>query len=84
MLDTQPLPQELLEREGTQELVRRALSALPGQYQLVLILKYVEDMPMKEIGYVLGRSTKSVDGLLCRARAALRDKIIQMSGEYGV
>jgi RNA polymerase sigma-70 factor (ECF subfamily) len=84
MLDTQPLPQELLEREGTQELVHRALFALPGQYQQVLILKYVEDMPMKEIGYVLGKSTKSVDGLLRRARVALRDKIIQMSGGYGL
>lgn len=84
ILDTQPLPQELLEQEGTQELVRSALSALRSQYQQVLILKYVEDMPMREIGYVLRKSTRSVDGLLRRARVALRDKIIQMSGEYGV
>jgi DNA-directed RNA polymerase specialized sigma24 family protein len=41
----------------------------------VLILKYVEEMPVAEISQVMGRSPKSVEGLLTRARRELRDRL---------
>lgn len=79
MIDSEPLPEEVLEREETKELVRRALSSLPSHYQQVLTLKYIEGMSAKEISQAFGKSTRSVESLLDRARLALRDKIIHMS-----
>lgn len=52
--------------------VQEAISRIPLHYRQVLILKYVEDMPVVEIGQVMERSPKSVEGLLGRARQELR------------
>ena len=79
LIDSGPLPEELIEREETKELVRKALASLPSHYQQVLTLKYLQDMSAKEIGEVMYKSTRSVESLLDRARLALRDRIIQIS-----
>lgn len=79
LIDSGPLPIEIIEKEETKEVVRMALSSLPGHYQQVLILKYVEDMSAKEVGQSLGKSKKSVESMLDRARVALKDKIIDLS-----
>jgi len=76
LIDVEPIPQEVIEQEETRELVRRALSALPGHYQQALTLKYLENMPASEIGQVMVKSTKSVESMLDRARLALREQII--------
>jgi len=52
--------------------VRQALSGLPLHYRQVLILKYVEEIPVLEISQIMERSPKSVEGLLTRARKELR------------
>jgi RNA polymerase sigma-70 factor (ECF subfamily) len=52
--------------------VRRVLYALPVDYRIALILKYVEGMSVSEIMEVTGRSNKSVEGLLARARQAFK------------
>ena len=59
--------------------VRQALPNLPLLYRQVLILKYVEEMPVLEIGQVMGRSQKSVEGLLTRARKELRALVARRS-----
>jgi len=63
---------------GSQEtslVVEQALSSLPLDYQYVLTLKYIEDMSVKEIRQIMGRSVKSVEGLLSRARRELKAKL---------
>ncbi|MDZ4247646.1 MAG: RNA polymerase sigma factor [Dehalococcoidia bacterium] len=75
LLDTKPLPPEVLEQEEVREMVHDALSSLPEQYRQVLIHMYVDEMPVKEIGKLLGKSPKSVEGLLSRARSSLREAI---------
>jgi RNA polymerase sigma-70 factor (ECF subfamily) len=79
VIDTEPIPEEVIEREETRELVRNAVSALPGHYQQILTLKYLENMSAREIGQVMGKSTKSVESLLDRARLALRENIVQVN-----
>jgi len=59
----------------TSLVVEQALSTLPLDYQHVLTLKYIEDMSVKEISQVMGRSVKSVEGLLSRARLELQAKL---------
>ena len=62
----------LIESEETRQAVEQALFSLPPDYRQVLIYKYVEEMSVSEISQVMGRSSKSVEGLLTRARKALR------------
>jgi len=59
----------------TSLVVEQALSSLALDYQYVLTLKYIEDMSVKEISQIMGRSVKSVEGLLSRARRELKAKL---------
>jgi len=59
------------------------LAELPDDYQEVLVLKYLEDMPVLEISQAMGRSPKSVEGLLSRARKALRANLEENGGNGG-
>jgi len=62
-----------------QEVTRQVLFSLPLHYRQVLILKYVEEMPVLEISQIMGRSPKSIEGLLTRARNELRTKLATQS-----
>jgi len=72
---SEPQPAGAAESEETHRVIQQTLSSLPLHYKQVLLLKYVEEMPVSEIGQVMGRSPKSVEGLLTRARRELRDKL---------
>lgn len=78
-MDAQPLPDELLERKETAELVRTALSQLPGNEQAVLKSKYLEDRTARQIGKTMKLSEKAVHSLLYRARVSLREKLTQLA-----
>ena len=67
-----PSAPDITESVENREFVRKAMSELPGDYRKVLILKYVEEMSVSEISRIMKRSPKSVEGLLTRARRALR------------
>ena len=60
------------ESEETKKVVEQVLAGLPLHYRQVLLFKYVEEMPVLEIGEIMGRSSKSVEGLLTRARKTLQ------------
>jgi RNA polymerase sigma-70 factor (ECF subfamily) len=70
--DPQSIAFAVIESEETCHIVWQALFGLPRDYRQVLALKYIEGMPVQEISQVMGRSPKSVEGLLSRARKALR------------
>lgn len=71
----QPQPDSLIESAETRQVVNDALSRLPWDYRQVLILKYVEEMSVQEISQVMGRSPKSIEGLLTRSRKALQTQL---------
>ena len=68
----EPAASTVMESEEVRQSVHQALEELPQDYQEVLVLKYLEEMPVLEISQVMGRSPKSVEGLLSRARKAMR------------
>jgi RNA polymerase sigma-70 factor (ECF subfamily) len=68
----QPQPDSLIESAETRQVVNEALAKLPWDYRQVLILKYVEEMSVLEIGQIMDRSPKSIEGLLTRSRKALQ------------
>lgn len=73
--DNEPATHTMLESEEIRQSVHKALADLPQDYQEVLVLKYLKEMPVLEISQVMGRSPKSVEGLLSRARKAMRAKL---------
>lgn len=77
--DTGPLVPDMTESEETRHTVEQALLRLPLDYRQVLILKYVEEMTVQEISQIMHRSSKSVEGLLARARKALRAHLADSS-----
>ena len=62
----------MMESEEIRQSIHQALADLPQDYQDVLVLKYIKDMPVLAISQIMGRSPKSVEGLLARARKAMR------------
>jgi RNA polymerase sigma-70 factor, ECF subfamily len=73
--DNEPATFTMLESEELRQSVHRALAGLPQDYRQVLVLKYIKDMPVLTISQIMGRSPKSVEGLLSRARKAMRDNL---------
>lgn len=71
----------VMESEEVRQSVNQALEELPQDYQEVLVLKYLEEMPVLEISQVMGRSPKSVEGLLSRARKAMRANLEENNHE---
>ncbi|MGB5924598.1 MAG: sigma-70 family RNA polymerase sigma factor [Dehalococcoidia bacterium] len=73
--DDEPATHTVMEDEEVRQSVHQALGGLPQDYQEVLVLKYLKDMPVLAISQIMGRSPKSVEGLLSRARKAMRDNL---------
>jgi RNA polymerase sigma-70 factor (ECF subfamily) len=73
--DNAPAAFTVMESEEIRQSVHQALADLPEDYQEVLVLKYLKDMPVLAISEIMGRSPKSVEGLLSRARKAMRDNL---------
>lgn len=61
--------------------VHGVLDALPSHYARALEWKYVEQLPVVEIGRRLGLAAKAAESLLTRARAAFRRGYEEL--EYG-
>ncbi len=55
--------------------VVRALGRIPVLHRQVLVLKYLDDLPVEEIADQLGRSRVQVQSLLQRARDGLRHEL---------
>jgi RNA polymerase sigma-70 factor, ECF subfamily len=70
--DNEPATLTVMESEEIRQSVHQALAGLPQDYQEVLVLKYLKEMPVLAISQIMGRSPKSVEGLLSRARKAMR------------
>lgn len=59
-----------IERKDLQQRLEKTFHELPHDYQLVLRLKYIDEMPVTEIADTLSRTFKSTESLLFRARRA--------------
>lgn len=61
--------------------VEGALNKLSVDYRLVLTLHYIDGFTVPALAEHLGRSVKSVEGLVTRARRALRAELDDNAGE---
>ena len=65
----------LAARRQEQQLVLRALAALPADAQMTLSLYYWEDMRTRDLGTVFGISSSAARSRLASARAQLRETV---------
>ena len=66
------MPPDILELQELAVLVRLALSELPGDYQTLLLAKYVDNLPAGQIAGLMDCSETAVRSKLARARKAFR------------
>lgn len=52
--------------------VQRAVANLPTDQRIALLLRYLDDMTVREVASAIGRSEKATESLLARARDAFR------------
>jgi RNA polymerase sigma-70 factor, ECF subfamily len=62
--------------------IRRALTALPDVYRVVVVMHDIEGLTHAEIGAVLGIATGTSKARLSYARARLRTLLAQCALEY--
>ena len=72
-----PIPSEIAENREVTEFMRRVLSRLAPDYQVVLILGELEGKRNAEIADILGRSLKAVKSLRQRAKKALKCEVLK-------
>lgn len=61
------LEDTILSVENT-DYIRKILNSLPEQYRMLLTLKYMENLKLREIASLTGRTVKSIDGIIQRAK----------------
>ena len=71
-------------RDDLSDMLAVALRHLPGDYQQVLVLHYLEQLPYEEIASVLDCSPQAARVKACRARAALRRILINACRDAAV
>ncbi|WJH36450.1 RNA polymerase sigma factor SigW [Paenibacillus aurantius] len=76
----QPSPESEVMLSETQEHIRRAIDSLPDKYKSVVILRYLQDLSLQEIGDVLDMPVTTVKTRVHRGREFLRKKL---ESEYG-
>lgn len=80
-IDAKPLPDEVLERQETADMVRLALSRLESKEQAVLEAKYIQELAAGDIARQMGTTEKAVHSLLYRARLSLRQELEKLASE---
>jgi RNA polymerase sigma-70 factor (ECF subfamily) len=69
-VEREPLPDAVLERAETRDLVGATLSSLPPDYRRALLEKYVEGLSVAEMAGRAGKGSKATESTLTRARLA--------------
>ncbi len=66
---------EKIELSSDFEAVKKALQKIKGEYREVIMLRFVEEMEIKEVAEILGKPEGSIRVLLHRAVNSLKDKM---------
>lgn len=69
------LPEEEVEKMEVQERVQYEIGQLPDKYRSVIILRYLEELPLQEISEILELPLGTVKTRIHRGRAALKKQM---------
>lgn len=59
-----------MEKSFESRFVRECLTKLPQQYRIILVMKYIDDMSIKQISKMANKSPKATESMLQRAKNA--------------
>jgi RNA polymerase sigma-70 factor (ECF subfamily) len=66
--------QQRLEDNRKYQRIRQMMEKLPVQYRTVLVLRFIEEKKISEIGEILGKKEGTVKSLISRGMTLLREK----------
>ncbi|WP_026688566.1 RNA polymerase sigma factor SigW [Alteribacter aurantiacus] len=69
------LPEDKVVQYEMQEWIQNEIAALPPKYRSAIILKYLEDLSLKEIAEILNMPVATVKTRIHRGREALRKRL---------
>ncbi|WP_226677356.1 RNA polymerase sigma factor SigW [Rossellomorea aquimaris] len=69
------LPEDEVENMELQETIQTEISKLPEKYRSVIVLKYIEELPLQEISEILDLPLGTVKTRVHRGREALRKQL---------
>ena len=69
------LPEDEVENMELQETIQLEISKLPEKYRSVIVLKYIEELPLQEISEILDLPLGTVKTRVHRGREALRKQL---------
>jgi RNA polymerase sigma factor (sigma-70 family) len=72
MQDKSPLPDEVVERRDVQEILLKAIRALPPKFRAVVLLRYASQLSYAEIGRVLHMPEATAKTYFQRAKPLLK------------
>ncbi len=78
-LESEPFPDEIMQREETRAFVNATMSQLPPNYRRVLEAKYVDGLSVRQIALDGGSTEKSIESTLSRARKAFREVFLALT-----
>lgn len=78
-LESEPLAEEVLQREETRQMVNAAMAQLPLRYREALEAKYLEGHSVREIATARSMTEKAAESQLGRARKAFRETFLTLT-----
>ncbi|HUV29785.1 MAG TPA: sigma-70 family RNA polymerase sigma factor [Acidobacteriota bacterium] len=77
-------PHQELETAELRRVIDKAIGELPYKYREAFLLRYVEELSVKEVARLIGESEAATKSRILRARLALRDFLAEVfEGSYG-
>ncbi|MBN1212953.1 MAG: sigma-70 family RNA polymerase sigma factor [candidate division Zixibacteria bacterium] len=70
-------PHQLFEQKQLDQIIESALAALPQKYSMPFMLRYMEDLSVKDIARILKLSLPAAKSRILRARLALREQLAE-------
>jgi RNA polymerase sigma-70 factor (ECF subfamily) len=81
LIDSSPLPEEILLKRIVRRQVVEALAILSEDQRWALMAHYIDERSVEEVADLLGKSYKAAESLLSRARKAFQKAFIQVESE---
>lgn len=74
-------PARLMEENELRDLMEKFIGELPYKYREAFVLRYIEDLPVKEVAQAINESEAATKSRILRARLALREQLSQVFEE---
>ena len=74
-------PHSILEQAEIQKIIDSSLAEMPQMYSVPFVLKYIEEMPVKEVARTLKLTEAATKSRILRARLSLRETISDLMKE---